>query len=109
MHSALHFGHSKHIPNQSRSSLPSRAGTPASLPPMPEESLGHRLKHMFDGTKTANFHVTVTINELGNVPQLAGDFAVEWKFRGKAPRGKDAGESGSGSSTDNSHRSCHEN
>jgi hypothetical protein len=47
---------------------------------------------MFDSTKTANFQATVTIHELVNVPQLAGNFAVSWKFRGKKPRSKESCE-----------------
>jgi hypothetical protein len=49
---------------------------------------------MFDSAKTANFEAKVVIHELGNVPQLAGEFAVSWKFRGRRPRGKEAGECG---------------
>lgn len=48
---------------------------------------------MFESTKAANFQATITIHELQNVPQLAGDFAVKWKFQGRRPRGKDASES----------------
>lgn len=41
---------------------------------------------MFDTTKYAYFLVDVKIHELGNVPQLQGEFAVRWKFRGRRPK-----------------------
>lgn len=94
MHNPSHFSHHGNTP--SCSTLPSRTATPSSQPPIPEEStkFSHRLKHLFDAKKTANFHVTVIIHELANVPQLEGKFAVDWKFRGKSPSPKDAGEFG---------------
>lgn len=51
--------------------------------------LSTRLRHMFDSQKYAVFSATVTVHELSNVPQLQGDFAVQWKFRGKRPKGKE--------------------
>ncbi|KAK4686661.1 hypothetical protein P7C73_g3468, partial [Tremellales sp. Uapishka_1] len=62
-------------------------------PPSPNDhttTLGHRLRHMFDANKYAVFVAHVTIHELGNVPQLHGDFAVRYKFRGKSPRSSEA-------------------
>ena len=92
-HSSGLAGHAGHL--RSKSNLPSRAATPSSSQTTISEEptkLSHRLKHLFDHTKTANFQVSVTIHSLTNVPQLSGEFAVDWKFRGKAPRAKDAGE-----------------
>lgn len=44
---------------------------------------------MFDTAKYANFKVNVIIEELSNVPQLEGEFAVRWKFQGRKPKGKE--------------------
>ncbi|WRT70516.1 uncharacterized protein IL334_007514 [Kwoniella shivajii] len=79
-----------------RSSTPS-ATYPSSITSSSSQNLEHhhhnalssKLKHMFDNQKYALFETTVIINELGNVPQLSGEFDVKWKFRGKRPRGKE--------------------
>lgn len=51
--------------------------------------LGAKLRHMLDTQKYAIFDVAITIQELGNVPQLQGEFAAKWKFHGKKPGTKD--------------------
>jgi hypothetical protein len=48
---------------------------------------------MFDSQRYAVFDAVVKIHELGNVPQLEGEFQLKYKFRGKRPKGKDASES----------------
>ncbi|WVF68150.1 hypothetical protein IAT40_002913 [Kwoniella sp. CBS 6097] len=48
-----------------------------------------KFKQMFDAQKYAVFETHVTIHELGNVPQLQGEFDVKWKFRGKRPKSKE--------------------
>jgi hypothetical protein len=48
---------------------------------------------MFESQRFATFEAVVKVHELGNVPQLEGEFQVKYKFRGKRPRGKDACES----------------
>lgn len=52
--------------------------------------LGGKLRSMLDRQKYAIFQVDVTLHELGNVPQLEGEFAVRWRFRGKRPKARDA-------------------
>ncbi|WVQ85993.1 hypothetical protein IAT38_008161 [Cryptococcus sp. DSM 104549] len=52
--------------------------------------LASKLKNMFGPDKHAIFSATVVIHEMGNVPQLQGNFAVAWKFRGRKPRGKES-------------------
>lgn len=52
-------------------------------------TLGHKLRHMFDKDKYAVFVANVVVQELGNVPQIEGDFAVQWKFRGRGPKHAD--------------------
>lgn len=52
--------------------------------------LGGKLMSMLDRQKFALFQVDVTLHELGNVPQLEGEFAVRWRFRGKRPKARDA-------------------
>ncbi|EIW69885.1 hypothetical protein TREMEDRAFT_61656 [Tremella mesenterica DSM 1558] len=48
----------------------------------------YKLAHLFDSTnKYAVFQTTVWIHDMGNVPQMDGQFAVRWKFRGKRARG----------------------
>ncbi|OCF58521.1 hypothetical protein L486_04554 [Kwoniella mangroviensis CBS 10435] len=88
----------------SRSSTPNPITFPTSLtsssqnlPSQPSRSqsqhhhpgISSKLKHMFDNQKHAIFETTVVIHELGNVPQLSGEFDVQWKFRGKKPRPKE--------------------
>jgi hypothetical protein len=41
---------------------------------------------MFDSTKYAIFAVDIKIHELGNVPQLKGNFQVDYKVRGHRPK-----------------------
>lgn len=48
-----------------------------------------KLIHKFDSHKYAIFLATVTLHELGNVPQLEGEFACQWRFHGQRPKGKD--------------------
>ncbi|OCF33610.1 hypothetical protein I316_04683 [Kwoniella heveanensis BCC8398] len=48
-----------------------------------------KFKQIFDTQKYAVFETHVTIHELGNVPQLQGEFDVKWKFRGKRPKSKE--------------------
>lgn len=82
---------------RSTTALYQSASTIAHLPPSPQQvhttTLSHKLRHMFDSSEYAVFLSNVRIHELGNVPQLEGEFAVRWKFRGRRPRGK-VGESG---------------
>ncbi|ORX41158.1 hypothetical protein BD324DRAFT_606802 [Kockovaella imperatae] len=52
-------------------------------------TLSHKLLNMFSSQPHAVFQATVTIHELANVPQLAGQFTVDWKFRGHKPKAKD--------------------
>ncbi|WVQ70535.1 hypothetical protein IAR50_000054 [Cryptococcus sp. DSM 104548] len=52
--------------------------------------LSSKFKHIFENQKYAIFNASVTLHEVGNVPQLEGDFAVGWRFRGKKPRGKES-------------------
>jgi hypothetical protein len=56
--------------------------------------LGAKLRHMLDMQKYAIFDVAITIQELGNVPQLQGEFVAKWKFHGKKPSTKDKGKDG---------------
>ena len=80
--------------NSSTGSSPfHRSDSRTQLPQEPHVSMGHRLRHIFDAQKHAAFVASVTIHELGNVPQLEGEFAVRWKFRGRRPKGKEAGKS----------------
>ncbi|WVR08459.1 hypothetical protein IAU60_005514 [Kwoniella sp. DSM 27419] len=51
-----------------------------------------KLRHMFEQQKHAVFEAHVTIHELGNVPQLHGQFDIKWKFRGKKPKTKELTE-----------------
>jgi hypothetical protein len=51
--------------------------------------LGAKLRHILDNNRYAIFDVAVTIHELGNVPQLQGEFAAKWKFKGSRPNRKD--------------------
>ncbi|WWD20570.1 hypothetical protein CI109_105046 [Kwoniella shandongensis] len=87
---------SSFAPSFSRSNTavypPSLTSSSSQLPTASHEHvpLGSRLKHMFDSQKHATFSATVVVHELGNVPQLQGEFAVKWKFRGKRPRGKES-------------------
>ncbi|KAL7421336.1 hypothetical protein Q5752_004221 [Cryptotrichosporon argae] len=83
-----------HPPSASSSLAPSRSQTP--LPPtanvqsashhLHTTTLTHKLKHMFDSPRHATFAAQVVIHELSNIPQLDGEFAVQWKFRGKRPK-----------------------
>lgn len=81
-------------PSRSSSTRIPSSSSNISLPtPKSEQNTGlSKLRQMFESTKAANFQATITIHELQNVPQLAGDFAVKWKFQGRRPRGKDASE-----------------
>jgi len=45
---------------------------------------------MFETQKHASFLASVTIVEIGNVPQLSGDFEASYEFLGKAPKAKDS-------------------
>ncbi len=81
-----------HLPTRPPSSLQLTPVSPQDATPTNNSVQGkrsHKFFHMFDAAKTANFHVTVVIHELGNVPQLGGEFAVNWKFRGRRPKGKE--------------------
>lgn len=51
--------------------------------------LGSKLRQILDGQRYAIFDVAITIQELGNVPQLHGEFAAKWNFRGKKPSSRD--------------------
>ncbi|WVO17553.1 hypothetical protein L204_105248 [Cryptococcus depauperatus] len=98
---AQHQRDARHIlPVRGSSSvLPSRSATPSNMQSQSNLTLFHqagqrplasKLKHMFENQKYAIFSVTVVLHEIGNVPQLQGNFAVGWKFKGKKPRGKDS-------------------
>ncbi|ODN99338.1 hypothetical protein L198_03180 [Cryptococcus wingfieldii CBS 7118] len=71
--------------------LPSSSSSSA-LPPKDTDHrhLSSKFKHMFENQKYAIFNASVTLHEVGNVPQLEGEFAVGWRFRGKKPRGKES-------------------
>ena len=90
------------------SALPPRSGTPSSLSHSismqtlnnsPYEvtraehttTLSHKLISMFNSQPHSIFHANVVLHELANVPQLGGQFAVDWKFRGHKPKLKDYG------------------
>lgn len=64
-----------------------RSATSGSLrrPPQHANTISHKLRHLFDSAPTATFVAAVTVHELTNVPQVAGEFAVRWKFRGSRP------------------------
>ncbi|KAL1409853.1 hypothetical protein Q8F55_003852 [Vanrija albida] len=57
--------------------------------PHSHSKFGSKLRKLFEHQKHATFQVNVTIHELSNIPQLEGDFAVRWKFRGHRPRHAD--------------------
>jgi hypothetical protein len=40
--------------------------------------------------KFALFDVEVTIHEVGNVPQLQGEFSAHYKFKGGRPKARDS-------------------
>ena len=44
---------------------------------------------ILDRQKYAIFQLEVTLHDLTNVPQLEGEFAVRWRFRGKRPKARD--------------------
>lgn len=52
--------------------------------------LGGKLMGLLDRQKYAIFQIDLTLNDLANVPQLEGEFAVRWRFRGKRPKARDA-------------------
>lgn len=54
-------------------------------PPQHANTISHKLRHLFDSSPTATFLAAVTVHELTNVPQVSGEFAVRWKFRGSRP------------------------
>lgn len=56
------------------------------------DNLASRLNRILYKPKYAVFEAKVVIEELGNVPALNGTFEAEFRFRGKKPKGKDAGE-----------------
>jgi hypothetical protein len=51
--------------------------------------IGAKLRNMLESQKYAVFDVAITIHELGNVPQLQGEFNARWRFRGKTPKVRD--------------------
>ena len=64
-------------------------------PPRQEHTttFSHKLINMFSSQVYSLFQASVTIHELANVPQLGGQFTVDWKFRGHKPKAKDLGGS----------------
>ncbi|EKD04618.1 hypothetical protein A1Q2_01078 [Trichosporon asahii var. asahii CBS 8904] len=64
-----------------------RSATSSSLRRQPQHAntISHKLRHLFDSSPTATFLAAVTVHELTNVPQVSGDFAIRWKFRGSRP------------------------
>ncbi|GFZ48244.1 hypothetical protein JCM24511_05992 [Saitozyma sp. JCM 24511] len=77
-------------PSLALSATPTSAATPSLASQEHTTTLSHKLRHMFDSQRYAVFDAVVKIHELGNVPQLEGEFQVKYKFRGKKPKGKDA-------------------
>lgn len=63
---------------------PSASGSSSSL------DLGGKLMGLLDRQKYSIFQIELTIHDLANVPQLEGEFAVRWRFRGKRPKARDA-------------------
>jgi hypothetical protein len=70
-------------------SVPPTASSHSLLPQVHSSAFKHRFKAMLDKPRSSTFVVNVTIHELGNVPQLEGQFAVRWKFRGRRPHDAD--------------------
>lgn len=60
--------------------------------------LGGKLMGLLDRQKYAIFQIELTLHDLANVPQLEGEFAVRWRFRGKRPKARDVVHSESSSS-----------